>query len=77
VDRRLVEVPGAYLWTPSCDFPAAVLHIFPMDTAITVHLSKELAAWLEDAAARSGISQGELIRDQLEKARASGRASSD
>ncbi|RPH55008.1 ribbon-helix-helix protein, CopG family, partial [bacterium] len=43
-----------------------------MSTRITVRLSKELAAWLEEAAAQSGVSQGRLIRDQLEKARASG-----
>lgn len=43
-----------------------------MSTTITVRLSKELAAWLEEAAAQSGVSQGKLIRDQLEKARASG-----
>lgn len=41
---------------------------------ISVRLSEELAAWLKVAAARSGVSQGKLIRDQLEKARASGEA---
>jgi ribbon-helix-helix CopG family protein len=41
---------------------------------ITVRLSEELAAWLESAAAQRGVSQGKLIRDQLEKARASGEA---
>ena len=43
-----------------------------MSRTITVRLSEELAAWLEAAAAQSGVSQGKLIRDQLEKARASG-----
>lgn len=50
----------------------AVLQFGSMSTTITVRLSKELAAWLEEAAAQSGVSQGKLIRDQLEKARASG-----
>jgi Ribbon-helix-helix protein, copG family len=43
-----------------------------MGRTITVRLSEELAAWLEAAAAQSGVSQGKLIRDQLEKVRASG-----
>ena len=41
-----------------------------MSLTITVRLSKELAAWLEDTAAKSGLSQGKLVRDQLDKARA-------
>ena len=41
-----------------------------MSHTITVRLNKELAAWLEDTAAKTGVSQGKLIRDQLEKARA-------
>ena len=42
-----------------------------MGHTITVRLSKELATWLEQAAAETGVSQGKLVRDQLEKARAS------
>lgn len=51
-----------------------MLHFCSMGHTITVRLSEELAAWLEAAAERSGVSQGRLIRDQLEKARASGEA---
>lgn len=40
-----------------------------MGLTITVRLSKELAAWLESTAAKSGVSRGKLVRDQLEKAR--------
>ena len=40
-----------------------------MRQTITVRLSKDLAAWLEDTAAKSGVSQGKLVRDQLDKAR--------
>ena len=47
-----------------------------MNTTITVRLSEELAAWLKEAAARSGVSEGELIRDQLERAKASGEGQS-
>lgn len=45
-----------------------------MGHTITVRLSDELAAWLESAATQSGMSQGALIREQLEKARANGEA---
>ncbi len=41
-----------------------------MSQTITVRLTKELAAWLEQVAAKMGVSQGRIIRDQLEKARA-------
>ncbi len=44
-----------------------------MGHTLTVRISKELAAWLEQAAIRSGVSQGQIVRDQLEKAKASGR----
>jgi hypothetical protein len=45
-----------------------------MGLTITVRLSKERAAGLETAAAKSGVSQGKIVRDQLEKARASSGA---
>ncbi len=41
-----------------------------MSHTLTVRLSKELAEWLEDTAAKSGVSQGKIVRDQLEQARA-------
>ena len=43
-----------------------------MSHTITIRLNKELAEWLEDAAAKTGVSQGQLIRDELERARAGG-----
>jgi hypothetical protein len=43
-----------------------------MGHTITVRLSKELAAWLEEVAARTGVSQGKIVRDQLDRARAGG-----
>jgi predicted transcriptional regulator len=42
-----------------------------MSHTITVRLTKELAAWLEQVAAKMGVSQGRIIRDELEKAKAS------
>ncbi len=41
-----------------------------MGQTITVRLTKELADWLEETAAKTGVSQGKLVRDQLERARA-------
>lgn len=43
-----------------------------MSHTITVRLTKELAAWLDGAALQSGVSQGKIVRDQLEKARENG-----
>jgi hypothetical protein len=47
-----------------------------MSQTITIRLNKELPVWLEQAAAKTGVSQGQLIRDQLEKALASGSTQS-
>lgn len=41
-----------------------------MGQTITVRLTKELAAWLQHVAAKTGVSQGRIIREQLERARA-------
>jgi len=41
-----------------------------MSHTITIRLNKELAEWLEESAARSGMSQGKIVRDQLERAKA-------
>lgn len=43
-----------------------------MGQTITIRLTKELAVWLEQAAAQSGVSQGKIVRDQLEQAKARG-----
>ena len=36
---------------------------------ITVRLTPELAAWLKETSARTGVPQGAIIREQLERAR--------
>jgi predicted DNA-binding protein len=41
-----------------------------MSHTITVRLTKEIAAWLEETAARTGRPQSRIIREQLERARA-------
>lgn len=43
-----------------------------MSHTITVRINKDLAEWLENTASKAGISQGKIVRDQLEKARAAG-----
>ena len=40
-----------------------------MRNTITVRLPDELAEWLETTAASTGVSQGKIIREQLERAR--------
>jgi hypothetical protein len=42
-----------------------------MSQTITVRLTKELAAWLEETSAKSGRPQGQIIRDELNRARTS------
>jgi hypothetical protein len=41
-----------------------------MSHTITIRLGKELASWLEEAARKSGVAQGQIVREQLEKAKA-------
>ena len=40
-----------------------------MSQTITVRLDKELSSWLEKTAERSGVSQGQIVREQLKKAK--------
>ena len=40
-----------------------------MGETITVRLPRDLAAWLERTAEETGVSQGRIVRDQLEQAR--------
>ena len=40
-----------------------------MRNTITIRLPEDLAEWLEHTAAKTGVSQGRIIREQLEKAR--------
>jgi len=41
-----------------------------MGHTISVRLDKELAEWLEETAAKTGVSQGQLVREQLSRAKA-------
>ena len=42
-----------------------------MGHTISVRLTPELASWLEDVAAKTGLPQGKIVRDQLERAKSS------
>ena len=46
-----------------------MLHLKHMGNTLTIRLSAELAGWLEARAKQSGVSKGEVVRRQLEKAR--------
>ena len=41
-----------------------------MSHTITVRLDEELASWLEKTAQQTGMSQGQIVRDQLTQAKA-------
>lgn len=45
-----------------------------MSNTFSIRLPEDLASWLKETAERTGQSQGELIRAQLEKARAASEA---
>jgi predicted transcriptional regulator len=47
-----------------------------MSHTITIRLDPELARWLEQTAAKTGVAQGKIVRDQLEKARAEAKTRS-
>jgi len=65
-------VPRATMSDCSLDMVSAcVIHFCYMSHTITVRLTKELAEWLESTAKKTGMPQGKIIRDQLERARAS------
>lgn len=49
-----------------------VIHFWHMGHTITVRLEADLATWLEQESANTGMSQGKIVRDQLEKAKAGG-----
>jgi predicted transcriptional regulator len=40
-----------------------------MSQTITVRLNEELSSWLEETASRTGLSQSQIVREQLEKAK--------
>ena len=55
---------------PACLPIAPVIHSRQMSNPLTVRIPEELSSWLAHEAARTGLSQGKIVRDQLEKAKA-------
>jgi hypothetical protein len=47
-----------------------VLHYCHMGHTLTVRLGDELAEWIEEQSRKTGLSQGKIVREQLERARA-------
>jgi hypothetical protein len=41
-----------------------------MGHTLTIRLDKALAAWIESVSKRTGVPQGQIVRAQLERARA-------
>jgi predicted transcriptional regulator len=41
-----------------------------MSQTITVRVNEELSSWLQETASRTGLSQSQIVREHLEKARA-------
>ncbi|HXF25873.1 MAG TPA: hypothetical protein VN610_01300 [Bryobacteraceae bacterium] len=41
-----------------------------MSHTLTIRLTPELAEWLAETAKKTGVAQGRIVRDQLEKAKA-------
>ena len=48
-----------------------VLHLKQMSNTLTVRLSQDLAEWLDQAARKSGLSRGGIVRMELERAQKS------
>jgi ribbon-helix-helix CopG family protein len=46
-----------------------VLQFEQMGNTFTIRLPEDLAAWLEEAARKSGLSRGRIVRMELERAR--------
>jgi hypothetical protein len=40
-----------------------------MSHTLSVRITREMAEWLEETSSRTGLSQGEIVRQQLEAAR--------
>ncbi len=40
-----------------------------MSNTITIRVPKTLSAWLQEKSARTGMSQGQIVREQLERVR--------
>ena len=46
-----------------------VLQLCHMGNTITIRVPKPLSTWLQEKSARTGMSQGQIVREQLERVR--------
>ena len=46
-----------------------MLQIWLMSNTITIRVAKPLSTWLQKKAERTGMSQGQIVREQLEQLR--------
>ena len=60
-----VGAPAPWAGTASL----SVLQSCQMGHTVTLRVPDDLAAWLQETAARAGVSQGHLVREKLELAR--------
>jgi hypothetical protein len=51
------------------DIAACILQYCHMGNTITVRVPRSMATWLQEKAARTGMSQGQIVREQLERVR--------
>jgi len=59
-----------------CRCQPHVLRYWQMSKTITIRLTEDLASWLDQASKQSGIPKGRIVREQLERARRSGKSPS-
>jgi hypothetical protein len=52
-----------------CTRGVGVLHFWHMGHTLTIRLTPELAEWLEQASKETGVSQGKIVREQLDALR--------
>jgi len=49
-----------------------VLHLVRMSNTLSIRLPSDLAEWLDQTARKTGVPKGQIVREQLEKARKTG-----
>jgi len=51
-----------------------VLHFVQMSSTLSVRIPDDLAKWLNHTARRTGVPKGRIVREELEKVRASAKS---
>jgi predicted transcriptional regulator len=64
-------IPLSNLLAESAAGGRPVLHLKQMSNTITVRIPSDLAQWLDEAARKTGVPKGRIIREELEKVRKS------